>query len=362
MNTKVVAIVAISILVIAGIGIVIYNSNNGSKDTPIEERDVIITDSLGREVTVHAPITKMCTVNTNAAEFFQMLGVSDRVVGADDVTISSLSKYKDVVNIGDYKTPSGEMIASTGSKIVISQSSSRSLSEATEQALKDNYGITVLRMDFYGETMMRDVEQFLKVLISNDADKAFESYRTVYNDVVKQVEDRAKPVSGDPSFLFLFTSMSKTEGTYYNENSELGKIVEAIHGHNALKDMGVTSKTVTSKPSAEKVYDYDQEGKLDFVFVRGVSGNAASKDYQTFLGTGKAIEGFDSMNVIQNRNVYVIETDVLSGPRDYIGHVCIAEAFGIDTGLDYEELVKDFNTKYGFDVNYPYIMAQFPAA
>ena len=69
---------------------------------------------------------------------------------------------------------------------------------------------------------------------------------------------------------------------------------------------------------------------------------------------------FNELNVVENKNIFVIETDVLSGPRDYIGYVCIAEAFGIDTGLDYNELVNYFNKKYGFDVKYGYIMEQSP--
>ena len=333
----------------------------GNASGPVSE-DVTITDSTGKQVTVRAPLDKICTVNTNAAEFFQILGVSGRVAGADGATISSLPIYSKVTDIGDYKTPSGEKIVSTGAKVVVSQSSSRSLSEATEQALKDNYGITVLRLDFYGETMHRDVQEFLKLLSSPDADKAYNEYKTAYESVVKTVKEKASAVSGDPSFLMLFTSMSKTEGTYYNENSELGKIVASIHGHNALTDMGVTSKTVTSKPSAEAVYDYDKAGNLGYVFIRGVSGNTAEQDYQTFLGTGKSLAGFGSMNVIGNRCVYVIETDVLSGPRDYIGYVCIAEAFGIDTGMDYVKMTSDFNKKYGFDAEYSYIMQQFPSA
>ena len=51
---------------------------------------------------------------------------------------------------------------------------------------------------------------------------------------------------------------------------------------------------------------------------------------------------------------------MLSGPREYIGYVCLAEAFGIVTGLDYYELVNSFNKKYGFDVKYGYIMEQSP--
>ncbi|MBR2255500.1 MAG: hypothetical protein IJ856_06825, partial [Candidatus Methanomethylophilaceae archaeon] len=119
--------------------------------------------------------------------------------------------------------------------------------------------------------------------------------------------------------------------------------------------------SVTSKPSAEAVYDYDQQGKLGYVFIRVISGNPPETDYASFLKTVKSLSGFQDMNVIKNRDVYVIETDVLSGPRDFIGYVCIAEAFGVDTGLDYEKLASEFNQRYGFDATYSYIMEQFPA-
>ena len=375
MDRKVIMVIvaAVAIVIVAAAAIVMLG-NGGSNDkepeqtpdeptpAPVVPHDVTITDSLGNTVTVTAPLTNVCTVNTNAAEFFKMLGVSDRISGADTATIDSLSAYKGVVNIGDYKDPSGEKIVSTGAKVVISQSSSRSLSAATEQALKDNYGITVLRMDFYGETMKQDVEEILKALESDSANTAYSGYRTLYDDTVKTVKDKSASLGSDASFLMLFTSMSKTAGTYYNDNSELGKIVTSIGGHNALNDMGVTSSSVTSKPSAEAVYDYDQQGKLGYVFIRGISGNPPETDYATFLNTGKSLSGFQDMNVIKNRDVYVIETDVLSGPRDFIGYVCIAEAFGVDTGLDYEKLASEFNQRYGFDATYSYIMEQFPAA
>ena len=356
-----IAIACVAIVAIAGASVIVLGGDGDNDE--VETRTVTITDSLGKNVDVQAPVMKICTVNTNAAEFFKILGVEDRVVSADSVTISSLDNiYGDVLDIGDYKSPSGEKIVQSGAKIVISQSSSRSLSEETEQALKDNYGITVLRLDCYGETMQQDVKKLLNIFVSDSADKQYEGYSKTYNDVRDAVLNKAKDFPGDPSFLMLFTSMSSKQGTYYNENSQLGKIVESIHGHPALTDMGVSPGSgVTSKPAAEAVYDYDQKGSLGYVFIRGVSGNSASTDYETWVKTLSSFSIGD-FNVVKNGNVYVIETDVLSGPRDYVGYVCIAEAFGIDTGLDYVSLVEDFNSKYGFDVKYGYIMTQFPTA
>ena len=367
MNTNaIIAIVAVAILAGAGAGVyVALKDGDGNGGKEIEPRDVTITDSLGNEVTVTAPITKICTVNTNAAEFFKILGVEDRIVGMDTTGKATFGDlFKDVTDIGNYKTPSGEKIAETGCKYVITQSSARSLSSDTEQALKDNYGIIVLRMDFFGETMMTDVEELLKILISDSASTAFEEYKTTYNSVISTVKNVTKDVSGNPSFLFLMASMSSTAGTYYSTSSELSKIVTDLHGHNAQTDMNVTSKTSTFKPAASKVLEISSEGhdNLGYVFIRGTDGQTAAQSYQVFLNTGGDMEFADNLKVVEHRHVYVINTDVLSGPRDYIGRVCIANAYGIDVGLNSLELVNQFNQKYGFEISYSYIMTQFPAA
>lgn len=105
-----IAIVAVALIIVAGAIVLI--GDNGGDDT----HKVVIKDSLGNDVEVTAPVTSFCTVNTNAAEFFQMLSIKDMIVGADKATISSLDTYKNVTNIGEHKNPVGEKIAETGSK------------------------------------------------------------------------------------------------------------------------------------------------------------------------------------------------------------------------------------------------------
>ncbi len=365
MNTNMlIAIAAVVIIAAAGTGVYFIVKDNGDDDKEIEPRDVTITDSLGNEVTVTAPLTKVCTVNTNAAEFFKILGVQDRIVGIDSSGKESLGDiYGDVTDIGNYKTPSGEKILETGATYVISQSSSRSLSTETEQALKD-LGVTVLRIDCFGETMFTDVGELLKILIDDDADDAFEEYKATYESVVNTVKQKSEGAADDPAFLFLFTSRSKENtGNYYTDNSELVKIAVGIHGHNALSAMGVKQTSASSNVASEKFLDSDQKGLIDYVFVRGTATTTASQDYSTFKTTLKNVESdYNDLTVVKNRTIFVINTDLLSGPRDYIGQICIAEAFGIDTGLDYQKITDDFNEKYGFDVEYSYYMTQFPAA
>ena len=53
------------------------------------------------------------------------------------------------------------------------------------------------------------------------------------------------------------------------------------------------------------------------------------------------IDGTDS-------NVFVIDSDLLSGPMDYIAYVSLGEIIGIDTGYSVKDLAKQYESKYGF--------------
>ncbi|MCQ2085134.1 MAG: hypothetical protein MJZ21_03185 [archaeon] len=358
-NKAIFAILAVVIVVAAGAAAFIAFGQEKETEKDPDPHEITIKDSLGKDVTLTVPLTKICTVNTNAAEFIHMFGASDRVVAVDDSLIASMPEiYGKAADCGNYKTPKGDVIADAGAKVVISQSSSRSLSAATEQALKDNYGITVLRIDCYGETMMDDIETLVKVLDTNKAKNALSDYKSMAKDIRDKVLAKSDASGKHPSYLMFFTSLNK----FYNENSELCKIVNKIGGHDSLIDMGDNPGTgVTSGPSKEVVFNNGQTIGTDIVLIRGIAGNAATADYQKFLDYGGTSYDYTKLKKGALEDIYVIHTDVLSGPRDYIGYVCIAQAMGIDTGLDYTQLVKDFNEKYGFDVTYSYIMTKFPA-
>ena len=66
-NTKLLfAVVVVIIVAVAGVAVVASGNDNGD-GSEIEPRTVEITDSTGKRITLTAPITRICTVNTNAA-------------------------------------------------------------------------------------------------------------------------------------------------------------------------------------------------------------------------------------------------------------------------------------------------------
>ena len=359
-TTAIIAIICAVALGSAGAFAVISNMNDKGEEKITE---VTINDSLGNDVTVEGPVKKICTVNTHAAEFLRILDADDRVVSADSDTIGSLSSiYRDVIDVGSYKNPTGEEIVRSGAKYVISQSSSRSLSTATEESLKTNYGITVLRLDCYGETMMKDVEQIVKILVSSDSEDRFGTYREYSAGVRDRILAAASQVSGNPSYLFYFASLS----AFSNENSELGKITSSIHGTNltrTLMDGNIGTKT-TNTPAPEKIWNYDNEAghSIDYVFIRSTEGKTLDQAYQSFLGYKGTVYDFSKLTAAVNNHVFVIETDILAGADDYIGMLCIANAYGITIDRTPQQLVDEYNSMFGLTETFDCLMKAYPAA
>lgn len=353
------AVVAVIAVVILGGALVLAQDKDDSND--VKPHEITIQDSLGKDVTLTVPVMKVCTVNTNAAEFMKILGISERVVSADNGTIDMLSSvYSNVTDVGGYSNPSGEMVVSSGATVVISQSSSRSLSAATEQTLKDNYGITVLRLDCYGSTMLSDVETLLKVFESSSADSAFAEYKTLYKSVIDTVLAKARSVdTSDQNTLLYFAGLNK----FYNQNSELGKILDSIGGTSAIKNLVENPKGVTSAPAAEKLYEFDQTNGLDVIFIRdtGSSNDTSDASYSKLLEYLN-VSVYGNPTAVTNHKVFCISTEVLSGPRDYIGYICIAESLGIDTVYDAEEQFSSFNSKYGLPLEPDYLVKTYPLA
>ncbi|MFA6710531.1 MAG: ABC transporter substrate-binding protein [Candidatus Methanomethylophilaceae archaeon] len=354
MNSKIAALIMVAIVVIAGTA-VYYVYSDDQKDSDTIEGNVTITDSLGNEITIEAPVNKICVTSSNAAEFLQILGVADRVTCIDTDTKELLANiYGDARDIGKYNNPNGEIMLSENTKILISQSSSRSLSTAAEEALESNYGITVIRLDCYGETMLRDIEQLALLLGSKSVNDALEGYMDQYESITEHVLSKVTP--SESNFLFAFTSMKK----YYNQNSELSKIVESLGVTNYTRELSSVGSGVSTDIDSETIWDADQSGGISYLFIRGLSNSTGQTSYQSFLDNFEGSYDFRDLNVSDSGNTYVLETDIMSGPRDFVGYVVLAEVLGIDTGLEESalELANEFNEKYGFSEEYSWLAYQ----
>lgn len=349
-NVQAISLIVVGIVIVAAVGIYFATTGNddlgderetGNDGLGGEDKNIAITDSLGNEVEIELPVEKVCLTNTNAAKFMQILGVADRVTATDETTISLLPEiYGDVKDLGEYKSPDGETILSTGSKILICQSSARSITNSEEL---ESQGIQIIRLDCYGETMLEDLEQLVAIFGSSTKERA-DKYTQMYNGVIDGVLGLDSGTGDKPVFMFMFLSLKKP----YAATSELSKIAESIGATNCIGILDPGTTGSTSKIQAEDLLDYDRTHGIDRILIRGtIDGTStAQSEYDKFLDIDPL---YVKLGSVSAGNVYVIDTDVLSGPLDYVGYVCIAEALGYEiVELNAAKLVQDFNDEFGF--------------
>lgn len=337
----IIALALVAVIIVASVGAYYATAGKSDPDGPLDPTSVTITDSSGTSVTIEMPITAVAVTNTNAAKFMQVLGVADLVKGSEETTRTMLPEiYGDIADIGKYSAPNGEDILSTGSKILITQFSSRGITNYDELTVM---GIKVIRLDMYGETMLEDLQKFASLFGPSAQEKANE-YIAMYTEVVDRVLALDTDSSDDPNFLFEFLSMKKP----YSDNSELSKIAESIGAVNCIGYLHPSATGATSDVQAAALLNWDKLNGIDYILIRGTISDTPTpqSQFDKFLAVDILYEEFTAIDA---GHVYVIDTDVLSGPLDYVGYVCIAIALGLDVGdLDPSALVADFNEKYGF--------------
>ncbi len=345
-NVKIIAVVAVLIIVVAAAAVVIANNNNsnsGKSDT------VTITQNDGTEVKVSVPVEKLCIVNTNAAEFATLLGVSDRVVGVSSTMIKTPTEswWSERENVGDYKTPDPGSILKTGATVVIGQCTSMPITNV--QALQDQ-GVTVILLDMYGySTQTDDLKQFAKLFPDSDASKIADKYATFFNGIVTKITSKTSAISEADKKTFLSTMGTKADSKYYSSTSELSLMLCDICGmKNVIADIVSTSTSSSVSVSEDPIAKYYSDKGIDVFILRNSSTyDKAAADIDAFRSTHSVIDGtglFDTAKVIKT-----VDSKVLSGPRCFVGMVYFASTMNpsIDIGLTMDSVITDYNAQFG---------------
>lgn len=360
MNTKVLSIAAVAIICLSAVGV--YYVTLDDDDGPIS-----IVDGSGKTITLDAPIDKAIVVNTNIAKALNILGLNDNVAGLSFSAASSGDRswesmkdlFPEAKRTSSYKELTAEEARQLG-KYVICPVSSMTITDQDQITAFEEMGITLIRLDCNGEDVLDDFEKLVKLFGGSDEIKeAYNAYISLYTSTVEAVIAKAKEagtIGNDETFLFLMGNGmgSSKGGAFYLQESELSKTTEAIFGTNAIRNTDLTSTGVTvtadNTNTPEVLTEENGKKQISKLLVRSTTKN----DPSTIWGSDECIipvsEKYENfVSGLGPDTVYTIHTDLLSGPISYIGYILIAEACGIDTGLNVTELVEDFNDKYGFD-------------
>jgi len=357
-KTKTIAIVAAVIIVIAACAVVLgTGGGDKNKDTSFS-----IVDGNGTTFDFDGPIDGIVSVNTNVPKAMKILGYEDQLKGISFYASSAekdnenWEKYSplfpDSVHMAEARTMTAEDITDkTGVKYVVAPVSSMTVSAAQEQEYA-LLGIKVIRLNCNGDTTFEDYEKLITLF--NGVDKENEKYNEfnkIYNGVVDTVIEKAKNLdAGDRTFLSYFGSSN----AFYNQTAAVSDNIEKLYGKNALRSIsGLDLSGVTNAASTdglkEKIIELDSKKPIDKIFIRGSSKVTSTSTAESAWTSSEICKSYSSLSAVKNNEIYVFNSDMMSGSLSYVGFVIYAEICGVDTGYDTAKLIQEFNEKYGFD-------------
>ncbi|MGN1044820.1 MAG: hypothetical protein ACI4Q9_02540 [Candidatus Methanomethylophilaceae archaeon] len=352
---KIVAIGIVAVVAVAGCAFVIVNNDNGSSGP------ITIVDGSGNELTFDSPLEKVVTANTNIPNAIKMLGYNDKVVGlsfysqnSDDSNWDKYSpSFSKATHMPFTKNMSAESVKITGATAVIVPVSSMTITSDQDREFTEA-NITVIRLNCNGDSAIDDLEKLITLFGGNGASNDnFDAYMKMYNDVVTTVTTKAASAdTSDKTFLMYMSSGV----SFYNPSSELSNIIESIYGKNALRgisNLDVSSVTTSADATGieESIRSLDAGNSVDKLFIRGTSTTNTVSKAQTVWNDSmfaKSEMSYSKISPIAAGEVYIFDSDIMSGLLTFVGYVAIAEVCGIDTGISVADLIEDFNDRFGY--------------
>lgn len=353
MKMKLLAVAVVAVVCVGAVA-VYFGLSDDDKDGTIT-----IVDGKGNTISLDAPLENTVVVNTNVPKAMKILGLEEKVVGigyASATTSGNNSAltalFPNLNSIPYTKDITGESMAEI-TNCVICPVSSMTLSTDQEADL-NNLNVIVIRLDCFGDTALEDLEKLTVLFGKTDSImEAYSAYTGVFSDVVNTVKSKvaAAASTDDKTFLYYMESSS----SFYNQTSEAGQMIESVYGKNALR--GISSLSLTGVTSSatddglkEAIRDLDDLEPIDKLFIRGKTSTSTEATAKTVwndsvLSTDVLYAG---LSVLDTGEIYIFNSNMMSGTLSYVGYILLAEVCGISTGYDVAEVIGEYNTAYGF--------------
>jgi len=309
---------ALSALIMA-LAVVFLGTACGQTDPGQTRATVTITDAAGRSITVRANPTRVVTLNKNGAEVMRLLGVTDRIVGVSDWIPKNPAYWPELAtakNVGKFNDPDVEAIVALKPDLVLCYQASPGPGFDEKMSAA---GIQVLRLELYRiSALPRDVEALGRIFGREDKAREYLDWLAEHmDDIARRVAASLKNTPERPKvYLEAYAEFAACGAT-----SGMNERAVFAGGRNIGEGMQATATPVSpewvlkEQPFAViKMCSQNGSYALD-----GPGGMAAQR--QAML----ARTGWDKTPAGKNRRVYLMTTDVTSGPASVVGLAWLAK-------------------------------------
>jgi iron complex transport system substrate-binding protein len=311
-----------------GILILLLTIGCGQEKTKIsqpEKKTIEITDSMGRNLTVPFNPQRIVSVNSDVSEVICALGSQDKIVGVAD-TSKFPPLLKEKTKVGAAFTPNVEKILELKPDIVFGYG--KFLKQEIAQQI-ESAGIPVVYLDCYKvKTMDKDVKTLGSIL---NKEKQSKEYMDFFDKYLKEVSDKVKNIPEDKKVKVYIEGY--TDYSTNASGSAAAEMLEYAGGKNIAASENKPYPTVSS----EWVIAQNPQVIIKAASSSTVSGYGASDEGMKKLWE-KIVSrtGWQQIQAVKDGRVYIISSEIYTGPRASVGIFYFAKWM-------YPDLFKDIN-------------------
>ena len=288
-------------------------------------RATVITDALGRQVTVETPVQHMVATNSDALEVLRSLNAQDRVVGVyAEILREPLFWGRHLTGLpktGSWNTPNLEAIADLDPDLVLTYGRNPSQDFDRKMAA---LGIPVLRLDFYKPaTLESEVRKLGQLLGEDEAAQAFCDWHRGHMALIRE----------------RVAAMPRPPRVYIESYSELATAGPRSGAHEmCLLAGGLNLAAGASVPYPRVTPEWVVARNPEIIVKAASWGNGyQATDAGLFNDLRDAIMGrpvWSAIPAVKNGRVHVMDSAIWTGPRVLIGIAWMARWFYPDHFTD----------------------------
>jgi iron complex transport system substrate-binding protein len=274
---------------------------------------VLVSDSLGRQIEIRANPKVVVPLSISAMEVLCILGETKTIAATTEYIKGHAVMFpfiKNLPSLGQAYTPDMERLANLKPDLILTWA--RNPGQEFEERLKP-FGIKVLRIDFSDpDKIIEEMEELSKIFGPEAKSKA-ELFKKWAKEREESVKNRIKLRKFRPTLVIEQTLPYRTAGM----KAGISKLCKILDVKN-YGDIFPERDAVFVDP--EWVPKQNPQYILDIFNWRGnetpENRDKISEDLKNEL---LSRPGREDIEAVKNKNVFVIDVDIIGGPRYLIG-------------------------------------------
>jgi iron complex transport system substrate-binding protein len=295
---------------------------------------ISIKDATGRSLEVRLPVKRIVILNSDALEVVWALGAKDRVVGiCNGIRNEQLfgPEFKCKAVVGSWFEPNYELIAELNPDILICYG--QWPGQQLEKKLAP-FHIKVVRLDFYKMcSLLKEIEILGKILEKEDKTRQLVNW---YRKKLKLIESKLNRLKNPPEVYV----ESYTKHISVGPTSGAHEMCVLAGGYNIASDSSIPYPEVTP----EWVLAKDPHVVVKVSAFANCYAMTDPDPMKSVRNKIMARPAWNNIRAVQDGKVYVMASDIWTGPRAIIGISYMAKWFHPEVFkyLDPEKLHREY--------------------